>query len=396
MLSQWIQDKLFGWEDRQLPGNTGYYDLEKDFATYADGGPTANPYQTAAVEYSFNEQGRAFMACVMTPVMPMIGPLELAMIARQLLALGNAVFEIYADPDGIGLLPIATYTVTGGVRPSSWTYNFKQQRPNGASDLDLDALPTLVRPATGIVHVRYMPRPEAPWRGVSPLIGAGVSAQTLARIESGLSQDANVGAGEIIAVPDGATAQQVTQAKNALTTGRGKVSLVETSAAGWGQGQQAKPSGDYQQRRFGPEPPATAIDLREKSAAALIAALGAPTPSAQGAALREGYRHFMANTIASNARLIEQELSRKLEQPVSIRFPERIRSDISALSRAYKSLSETDRQWAADIVGLPSPPEEVIIPGDAEGLRASANHSTNGKTSDLKGGRNAQFHSVPG
>ena len=389
MLSQWIQDKLFGWEMRQLPGDSGTNTYLNDLDTYYGEGQTANPYQTAAVEYSLNEQGRAFMACEMTPVMPMIGPLELAMIARQLLALGNAVFEIYADPDGIGLLPVATYQVNGGVRPSSWSYTFKQQRPNGEDDLDLDALPTRVRPATGIVHVRYMPRPEAPWRGVSPLIGAGVSAQTLARIESGLSQDANSGSGQILAVPDGATAKQVEQLKNALTTGRGKVSLVETSAAGWGQGQQAKPAGDYQQRRFGPEPPATAIDLREKSAAALIAALGAPTPSAQGAALREGYRHFMANTIASNARLIEQELSRKLERPVSIRFPERIRSDISALSRAYKSMSETDRQWAAEIVGLPSPPEEVIIAPDATDDTPTANRNTNGIPAHLNGGRNA-------
>ena len=394
MLSQWIQAKVFGWEDRQLPANSGFNAYTNDVANYYGEGQAANPNQTAAVEYSFNEQGRAFMACEMTPVMPMIGPLELAMIARQLLALGNAVFEIYADSDGIGLLPIATYQVNGGVRPSSWTYAFKQQRPNGEDDLDLAVLPTRVLPATGIVHVRYMPRPEAPWRGVSPLIGAGVTAQTLARIEGGLSQDANVPAGEIIAIPDGATAKQVEQAMSAITTGRGKASLIETTSAGWGQGQQAKPSGDYQQRRYGPEPPATAIDLREKSAAALIAALGAPTPSAEGAALREGYRHFMANTIASNARLIEQELSRKLERPVTIRFPERIRSDISALSRAYKSMAETDRQWAADVVGLPSPPAEVIIAPDAPDDTAGANPNTNGIPTNLNGGRHARIHTV--
>ena len=202
------------------------------------------------------------------------------------------------------------------------------------------------------------------------------------------------GAGQIIAVPDGATALQVQQAKNALTTGRGKVSLIETTAAGWGQGQQAKPSGDYQQRRFGPEPPATAIDLREKSAAALIAALGAPTPSAQGAALREGYRHFMANTVASIAKLIAQEMSLKLERTVTIRFPERIRSDISALSRAYKSLSETDRQWAAGVVGLPSPPEEVIIPPDAPDDTPAANRNTKWDTRTPK--RRAKCLNPPG
>ena len=128
MLSQWIQDKIFGWEDRQLPGDSGTNTYLNDLDTYYGEGQATNPYQTAAVEFSFNEQGRAFMACEMTPVMPMIGPLELAMMARQTLALGNAVFEIYADPDGIGLLPVATYKVNGGVRPSSWTYTFKQQK----------------------------------------------------------------------------------------------------------------------------------------------------------------------------------------------------------------------------------------------------------------------------
>ena len=394
MLSQWIQNKVFGWEDRQLPGNSGGNAYLNDLANYYGEGQAANPNQTAAVEFSLNEAARAFMACEMTPAMPMIGPLELAMLARQTLALGNAVFEIYADSDGIGLLPIATYKVNGGVRPNSWNYTFKQQRPNGEDDLGLDALPTRVLPATGIVHVRYMPRPEAPWRGVSPLIGAGVSAQTLARIESGLSQDANVPAGEILSIPDGATAKQVEQAMSAITTGRGKVSLIETTAAGWGQGQQAKPAGDYQQRRYGPEPPATAIDLREKSAAALIAAFGAPTPSAEGGALREGYRHFMANTIASLAKVIAQEMSLKTERAVSFRFPERIRSDISALSRAYNSLSATDRQWAADVVGLPSPPEEVIIAPDAQPDAPDANGSTNGTPTNLNGGRHARIHTV--
>ena len=82
-----------------------------------------------------------------------------------------------------------------------------------------------------------------------------------------------------------------------------------------------------------------------------------------GAALRESYRHLFSGTIIPLGRLIEAELSEKLERRIRINFPERVRSDISAMSRAYGSLAGSDDPaWAASVVGLPPPPKRATMP----------------------------------
>ena len=70
------------------------------------------------------------------------------MMARQLLAQGNAVFEIGIDSIGrrqrqsrLSLRPVAAYSIMGDADPASWRYSFKQQRPNGDNPLDIDELP---------------------------------------------------------------------------------------------------------------------------------------------------------------------------------------------------------------------------------------------------------------
>ena len=73
---------------------------------------------------------------------------------------------------------------------------------------------------------------------------------------------------------------------------------------------------------------------------AVMAALGVPPSlyTSQGAAQRESYRHLFSGTLIPLARIIQTELSEKLEGPVRISFPERLVSDISALSRGFSSL----------------------------------------------------------
>ena len=70
----------------------------------------------------------------------------------------------------------------------------------------------------------------------------------------------------------------------------------------------------------------------------------------------------MSNTVLPLAIMIAEELTEKLERQITFRFPERIRSDISALSRAFGTLSTQDPAWAAEIIGLLEPPEPDIVP----------------------------------
>ena len=219
-------------------------------------------------------------------------------------------------------------------------------------------LPQQASPYAGMVHVRNTPHPAAPWRGVSPLIAAGCTADQLAKIEASLASDAEPLAGFLLPLPDGATPNQTNQAKAALSTGRGKLTLVETTFGGWGQGTQAKPQHDWTQTRFGAMIPAANIDMREKSALAVMAAMGIPPSlyTSEGSAQRESYRHFLGGTIAALGELIAEELSDKLEQEIEIQFPQGWISDIAARSRAFSSLTKAGimPKDAARIAGLPT------------------------------------------
>ena len=298
-----------------------------------------NVHQTAAVEFALGMVGRAFMLAETTPPVPALTALTLSMLGRQTISRGNAVFEITIDPatGNQRLLPVAEYEVSGNVEPSTWRYSIKRARPTG------EPVPRNV-PSPDIVHVRYEPPASAPWAGVSPLVGAGVTATQLARIENSLAYDAQAPTGLLMPMPDAASTKVTTAVKNAITNGKGAISLVETMAAGFGQGALAAPRADYEQKRFGPMVPATSIDLREKSTLAVLGAMGIPPSlyTSEGSALRESYRHFFTNTVEPLGKLIAEELTEKLETDVNIEFPALVKSDISARSRAYATLVKAD------------------------------------------------------
>ena len=153
---------------------------------YAGSGP-ANVYQTAAVETALGIVGRAFMLAEPRPRIPALTPLMLSMIARQLLSTGNALFEIRVNrtTGDIQLLPVAEYEVAGDVAPETWQYLIDQETPTGGRS-------RRVVPYAAMVHVRYMPRPSAPWAGVAPLVAAGMSATQYAKIEKSLDDGSRV------------------------------------------------------------------------------------------------------------------------------------------------------------------------------------------------------------
>ena len=230
--------------------------------------------------------------------------------------------------------------------------------------MDIDQLPARNVGAEGMIHVRYMPHRSAPWHGVSPLQSAGFTAETLARIEKSLQDDAKVPTGSIMPQPDGVSPTGIAQAKAAVTAGKGALTLVETTAGGFGLGPTGAPRKDWEQSRFGPVAPATSIQLWEGAMLAVLAALGVPPSlyTSQGAALRESYRHLFGSTIEPLAQLIAAELSEKLEEEVTIKFPERLRSDVSALSRGFKGLVDGGYpgEQVHEMLGFPgdAPPPE--------------------------------------
>ena len=371
----------------------------RDTANYFAGTSVgANVYETAAVEFAVGIIGRAAMAAEVQVRGATLDPHTMASLFRQTVLLGESVqlIDLNRRTGTIRLLPIATRPIiSGGPAPESWRYEIKLPRPNGEDPLDIDQLPARNVGAEGIIHVRYMPYRSAPWQGVSPLQSAGFTAETLARIEKSLQDDAKVPTGMLLPQPDGVSDTGIAQAKAAVTAGKGALTLVETTASGFGLGPNAAPRKDWEQARFGAMAPATSIQLWEGAMLAVMAALGVPPSmyTSQGAALRESYRQLFNGTLVPLAKLIQAELSEKLEEEITIAFPQYLISDISAQTRGFKSLVEAGfpidqvHQMLGFPGDAPEPPPEPdpaaipAPPGQQQTPTAPSSNGANGRVS---------------
>ena len=298
------------------------------------GSGAGRPEETAAVEFAVGLVSRSFMQATASPDLPALGPSMLSLAGRRVMLRGNAVFAIHNPRSGpLYLIPASGWDIVeGSWDPETWLYLLDLASPLGDYE-------QRVVPAAGVVHLR-IGETAYPWQGVSPLVSAGITASQLARIEKSLQSEANTQVASLLPVPDGASDEQVKGLRNNIANAQGRVVTTETTAQGHGQGPMAAPREDLVAKRLGPNPPATSIQLRDASALAVISAMGTqPTLySGEGAALRESYRIFLRSTIQAMGRKFEEELSKKLEMPVSLNFRRLAAADIAAPARAYGSL----------------------------------------------------------
>ena len=306
---------------------------------------SVDPQTTAAVETAVRALcGPYGVATVTGP--SMITPSFLMDLARRLFTTGNAVYRL---GDELQLIPAATFDVGGTV--GRWIYELETPIP-GNGKVDRRKVPQ-----DGVVHVKINAPAGEPWRGRAPWQIASATAKTLAGIERSLGYDAAPRGGYILPLPDGVAVNAATQVKSALTAGVGGVNLVETTAQGFGAGLTAAPKEDYVQKRYGSVVPEPNIVLRDKSAEAILEAYGIPPAmfTGDGNSLREGRRILFYDTILPTSALIAEELSRKLETPVTISHNDSEFSDSQRLGRYLKALVDAGYSLpdAATIVGLP-------------------------------------------
>ena len=145
--------------------------------------------------------------------------------------------------------------------------------------------------------------------------------------------------------------------KREIAALRGRVGLVETTAAGYGEGRAAAPSQDWQPRRIGANPPDALPTLREQVEATILSVCGVPPDLARpGGRTREAYRQFLHSSVEPLGALVAAELSAKLGAPVSLSFRKLEAGDITGKARAWRSLTGreggmTDMD-ARSIIGL--------------------------------------------
>ena len=359
---------ILGLERRAFGGGTtqtsfGYTDATLQELTDETGKPSASA--TAAVQFALGLTSRAFMVAEVMPRTPdtaQLTPELLAMTAREMLAKGNAVFEMLrgARAGGLTLLAVPGFEISGGILPSQWQYALKWL------DQNEDELTRTAGPDS-VIHVRYGAMALAPWYGQSPLVAAGMDARVLANIVNKLGDDAATPVAHMIPMPDGATVAQRQGVARDIRDARGRVIVPETTRAGIGQGAAAAPQRDFESSRVGPDPSANALALQDSAAMAVLRALGIPPGlySGSGGASREAYRQFYAVTVNPLAKLIEAELRVKLNLPeLAISLDDLAAIDITAKSRAVGTLVQAGvpLPMAVQMAGF----KNVVVPDAPE------------------------------
>ena len=294
----------------------GFTDLfVNQLLAQAGGNVYADVSSTASAELCAGLWGRAFASSVLSPAIPGIGPDTLESIARALILGGEYLGAIDTSDGAVRLLQAYSWDVVGGANPRSWRYSLELPGPSGNETRNL--------PAEGVVSCRWATAPSTPWRGVGPFQASSLTGALLANLEKTLAAEAGAASGYFLPTPKDGADTGALQAT--MKTLRGRTGVVETTAAGWGQGNSLAPRQDWAVKRFGGDPPTELRELREDAAEAIVATClppGLAFGSTDGTAARENVRRWYHAGIAPMGKKVANELGTKLDMPeLTLTFP---------------------------------------------------------------------------
>ena len=336
------------WQ-RQTEKRAGYTDAVVEAILSRNADLAANPARLAAVELAAGLTGRGLSMAEVTPAGPMTRGVNrslLSTIGRRLIVPGEAVFVVEVRDGRVAFLEASHWDVRGIENdPETWMYRCDLPSPDGHA--------TKTYSAAQVCHFRYSTDPDRPWRGRGPLDGGSATARTAAAVEDALADESSTSRGYVVPIPaqaetdpDDVDAVDPLSAMSArLKSLSGKLSLVETTSAGFGSGRMDAPGGgtasaDWTAKRLGAAPPMALVDLRTQSAKEILAACGVPlsmVEASQGTASREAFRQWLHTAVRPLGGIVAEELSRVLEVPVSFDFAELRASDDAPIARAIGS-----------------------------------------------------------
>ncbi len=294
---------------------------------------TAVPHATAALEACAGFIGRSFaVAEVEAPdtIKGALTPGCMSLIGRTLMRTGDLVLLIDTSGDGLRLLPAQNWDVRGGADPMTWRYQVTVAGPDKIETTD-------TVPAEGVLHFRYAFDPGRAWQGYGPIGVAVLAGKLSAEVAAALADEASGPRGSFMPIPVGGNDPTVASLKGDIKGAGGAVLLAELGdwdSAGSG-------AATWQQQRFGASPPDGLIMLMQRATLEVYSACGlnpALFTSEGETAAREAYRQAMHSCIAPIGRMVETELTAKLEGNVSLSWAELRAGDIAGRARAFQSL----------------------------------------------------------
>ena len=324
-------------------------------------GTVADASSTAAVEAVSGLLSRAFSDAKIDGaswVQDAVTPSFLGQVGRDLVRSGDSLHVVQVR-ERVQLIPASSWHWEGNHDPDSWTCRVTAYGPSTSTTWNL--------PARSIVFVRWGSTPGQTYVGTGPLSWASTTARLQSQIERSLADEAQGPLAQLIAIPQNETDPKddidpLAPLKSSIAGARGKALLVETVNAGWGEGKAASPQRDWQANRLGPTPPAPFVEAAKQSFQRVIAACGASPAlfdDSDGTSKREALRQWHLGTVRPLARLLETELTMKLDAPVKLVF-DNYPLDLAGRAQAFQKLvaGGADPQKAMILSGLLDQDEE--------------------------------------
>ena len=343
--------KIFGRKKVEKRNFTEAY-VEALIANAAGTSEIARLNQTAASEVVAGFYSAAFACLAVTPKNSRTECLDsetLALAARQLLLTGNAVFYISMMDGKVNLIPVASWDVTGSENPDSWMYRIDIFGPSSNT--------TRIVHNSGIVHLIYQKSPGRPHCGTSPLTTAIQSNSLYAESELQLLHDARSPRGSLLPVPKFDGESDAFDAFRAgLKNAQGSISVVETTADGYGTGTDGAPKKDYDFRKFGFGSPAELINLRSEAFMNVLQSCGLNPDlvmRADGTGQRESLRRWANVNLNGLVQRVQTSLRKSLEiDDLKLSIEPLMASDLSGKARAFASLVGTGAKSADEAAKL--------------------------------------------
>ena len=313
---------------------------------------------TAAIEAVSGQLSRAFADAEVVGddwLKQAITPTFLSQVGRDLIRGGASLHRIAVDNGGqVRLWPVAQWFWHEGRTPdpSTWMVRATSYGPSGSV--------THLLPWSSVVWQTWGLSTTTPWVGRGPASWAPLTAKTAAETERSLGDEASTAIANLIPYPqdggDGEDDDVLLALKTDIAGARGKALLVETTAAGNGEGRASAPQRDWVPSRLGPEPPDAMVTSVDAAFARMVAACGSTISlfnDSDGTAQREALRRWHMSTVRPLAALLEHELETKLETSVRLKF-DRYPTDLVGRASAFKSLvaSGVDITEALGVSGL--------------------------------------------
>ena len=320
----------FPWqkpEKREAGG--GYTDAITSAIEARAAAQVADVSSTAAIEAVAGLLSRTFASAkVEGPgwAKEAVNPVWLAQVGRSLIREGASLSVINVSKIGqLDLTPAAFWNFEGQATPSdeveeSWWCRATTYGPSNST--------TRVLPRTGLVFIRWGTSPGTRYRGQGPTSWAHTTARLQGEVERSLADEAAGPLAQLIALPQGpddpdSDEDPLTPIRADIAKARGRALLLETTAAGWGEGRGSAPMADWQARRLGPQPPDALVKVADSAFDRMVAACGASPAlfdDSDGTSKREALRQWHMGTVIPMAAILQHELTTRLETEVKLSF----------------------------------------------------------------------------